>query len=420
MMINTAVSQPDNPLKRVPWRLFAFGIALALIVAVILMQIVMQAPVSDIVTLVSTLTITSFISLLLGFLLYRRGWARSPSLRRTLMITYAWSALLILINVWFMLSQMYFSQHDLLLSGVLLLFAVVISTTFGIFVAASVTDSLRQLAATAAQIAEGNLDARAAIMGRDEVAQVGTIFNKMASQLQQGAEQRAELDRLRRDLIAWTSHDLRTPLTSIRALIEALYDGVVDDPDTVQRYYRTIRADIISLNTLIDDLFELAQLDAGGLKLEMSSHSLRDIISDTLESFQAVAEQRLIQFTGEVGSDLDPVQLNAPKIGRVLSNLLSNALRYTPAGGNVLVKAWREAEGVVVLVEDSGDGFDATDLPRIFEQFYRGEQARSRSTGGAGLGLAIAQGIVEAHNGRIWAENVSVTGGARVGFMLPG
>ncbi|MCP5096795.1 MAG: HAMP domain-containing protein [Chloroflexi bacterium] len=418
-MIETAVPQPENQLKQVPWRLFAIGIVIALIVVIILMQLVMQAPTSDIVKLVSTLTLTSFVSLMLGFFLYRRGWARSPSLRRTLMITYAWSAILILINVWIMLSQMYFSQHDLWLSGVLLLFAVVISTTFGIFVAASVTDGLRQLAATASQIAEGNLDARAEITGKDEVAQVGTVFNEMAVQLQEGAEQREELDRLRRDLIAWTSHDLRTPLTSIRALIEALHDGVVDEADTVQRYYRTIRADIIALNTLIDDLFELAQLDAGGLSIEMSSHSLSDIISDTLESFQALAEQRLITLTGEVGNDLDPVQLNAPKIGRVLSNLLSNSLRYTPTGGSVRVKAWREAKEVYVIVEDSGDGFDEADLPRIFEQFYRGELARSRSTGSAGLGLAIAHGIVEAHNGRIWAENASESGGARVGFMLP-
>ena len=201
-------------------------------------------------------------------------------------------------------------------------------------------------------------------------------------------------------------------------MIEALHDGVVDDPETVQRYYRTIRSDIISLNSLIDDLFELAQLDAGGLKMDMAFHSLSDIVSDTLESFQLIAQKRNINLQGEVGDGLDPVWLNAPKIGRVLTNLLSNAMRYTSENSDVLVKAWREGENVTVTVQDSGPGFDEKDLPRVFEQFYRGEEARSRATGGAGLGLAIARGVIDAHDGRIWAENAS-EGGALVGFMLP-
>ncbi len=417
--METAVSQPNNVRSSpLPWRTFAMGVGFALIVAVLLMRLLMQAPASDIATLASTLTITSVLSLAAGYMLYRGGWSRSPSLRRTLIITYAWSAILVLVNVWIMLSQMYFSPHDLVLSGVLLLFAVIISTTFGVFVAASVSDGMQQLTYCTDQIAKGNLDARVTISGKDEVAQVGMAFNDMANQLQEAAKQREELDRLRQDLIAWTSHDLRTPLTSIRAMIEALHDGLVDEPDTVQRYYRTIRADIIALNSLIDDLFELAQLDAGGLQMEMSYHSLSDIVSDTLEIFQLIAQKRSINLQGEVGDDLDPVWLNAPKIGRVLANLLSNAMRYTSENSDVLVKSWRNDDGVFVTVQDSGPGFDEKDLSRVFEQFYRGEAARSRTTGGAGLGLAIARGIVDAHNGRIWAENVP-GGGALVGFMLP-
>jgi signal transduction histidine kinase len=306
----------------------------------------------------------------------------------------------------------------LLLSGVLLLFAVIIATTFGIFVAASVSDGLRQLADSAQQLAEGNLETRVRVSGRDEVARLGEVFNGMASQLQSAADQQAELDRLRRDLIAWTSHDLRTPLTSVRALVEALHDGVVDDPDTIQRYYRTIRADVVALNNLIDDLFELAQLDAGGLVLEMAPASLGDLISDTLERFMPQAQQQNIVLHGEIAADVDPVQLNAPKISRVLTNLVGNALRYTPAGGHITVTAVRQVDGVSVTVQDSGSGFAPQDLPRIFEQFYRGEAARSRATGGAGLGLSIARGIVMAHNGRIQAEN-RAEGGAKVHFFLP-
>jgi signal transduction histidine kinase len=379
----------------------------------------MQAPLQDLTILVTWLSVTSLLSLAIGYLLYRRGLARSPSLSLTLVLTYAWAAFVILFNVWIMSQQMFFnSEHDLILSGVLLLFSAIIATTFGIFVAASVTDELNQLATTAEEIATGNLEARVTVDGRDEVAQVGRAFNYMAQQLQQSEKERAEVEKMRRDLVAWTSHDLRTPLTSIRAMIEALYDGVVTDAEMTQRYYRTIRADVIALNGLIDDLFELAQLDAGGLSLEKSPHSLGDLISDTLESFQALAEQRGISLSGDVATNVDPVWLNAPKIGRVLNNLIGNALRYTPAGGQVRVTAVRLPSGIRVTVQDTGPGFNPDDLPRVFEQFYRGEQARSRKMGGAGLGLAIARGIVEGHDGRIWAEN-GAAGGALVGFVLP-
>lgn len=405
--------------NRTPWKLFAVGIVLALAVVALLMRILMQAPVNDITTLMYWLSISSLVSLVVGYVLYRRGLTRSPSLSLTLVLTYAWAAILTLVNVWIMSERMFFNQeHDLILSGVLLLFAAIIAMTFGIFVAASVTDSLRQLAITANQIAEGNLEARVQISGRDEVALVGETFNEMAQQLQRAAGEREELEKLRRDLIAWTSHDLRTPLTSIRALIETLHDGVVEDPETVKRYYRTIRADVIALNTIIDDLFELAQLDAGKLVLEISPHSLPDLISDTLESFRAVAEQREIQLQGEVDPRIDLVPMNAPKVGRILSNLINNALRYTPSGGEVQVTAVQRRHEVEITVADNGPGFNEADLPRIFEQFYRGEQARSRSTGGAGLGLAIVRGLVEAHDGRIQAEN-DPEQGAIIRFTLP-
>ncbi|MEZ4589914.1 MAG: ATP-binding protein [Chloroflexota bacterium] len=407
-------------ISRTPWRMFAIGIVAALALVAILMFALMGAPLQEITTLMTWLSISSLASLVVGYILYRRGLTRSPSLTLTLVLTYGWAAIVILVNVWIMSERMFLNdEHDLILSGVLLLFAAIIATTFGIFVAASVTDGLRSLARTAQQIAEGNLKARVTISGRDEVAMVGQTFNEMASQLQQAAHEREELEQMRKDLIAWTSHDLRTPLTSIRAMIEALHDGVVDDPATVRRYYGTIRSDIIALNDIIDDLFELAQLDAGGLSMEMAQHALGDLVSDTLEMFQALATEQGVTLQGSVPPHLGLVQMCAPKIGRVIANLVSNALRYTPAGGTVQVTAVRQAKEIVVTVQDSGPGFAREDLDRVFEQFYRGEQSRSRASGsGAGLGLAIARGVVLAHNGRIWAENAP-EGGAIVGFSLP-
>ncbi|HZD10029.1 MAG TPA: HAMP domain-containing sensor histidine kinase [Candidatus Binatia bacterium] len=405
-------------LGRRPWRILAVGGALALSAAALVMAILMQPPIAELAALVRTLAITSILSLFLGFLLYRRGLARLPSLTLTLVIAYGWAALLTLVNVLVMAGLMFVSEHDLALSIVLLLFAAIIATSYGMFVAASVTDNLRELARTAQEVAEGNLRARVQVVGRDEVAQASHAFNAMAEQLQSAAQERRAVEELRRDLIAWTSHDLRTPLTSIRAMVEALHDGVVSDEESLKRYYRTIRADVLSLNALIDDLFELAQLEAGGLKLEVAPHSISDLISDALESFQALAEKRNVSLEGSVEGDIDPIVMNPPKIGRVISNLISNAIQYTPRGGIVRVGAWRDDAGVCVTVEDSGPGFAQEDLARVFEQFYRGEEARSRKTGGAGLGLAIAQAVIDGHGGKIWAEN-RPDGGACVGFLLP-
>ena len=411
--------QESTWIRRAPWLILVIGALFALVVAASLFLILMQPPTSEMRALISVLSITSLISLGIGYILYRRGWARSGSLMRTLTLTYIWAALLTLINVGIMQQQMFVSEHDLQLSGLLLLFAAIIAMTFGLFVSTSVTDGLRQLASTAQQLAAGNLSARVQVSGKDEIAQVGFAFNEMASQLQEVDQQRTELDNLRRDLIAWTSHDLRTPLTSIRVRVEALNDGVVDDPAAVQRYYQSILTDVQALNLLFDDMFELAQLDSVDIALEKAPASLSELIHDSLERFQTLSKEQDVKVEALIGPDLDPVSLNSAKIGRVLDNLLSNSLRYTPRGGRVLIKAQRlDNDHVLVSVEDSGPGFIEEDIPRLFEQFYRGEQARTRATGGAGLGLAIARGVIEAHNGRIWAENMP-TGGARIAFDLP-
>ncbi len=400
------------------WLVLGVGVLAGLILVAVVTTLLMRPPFKELATLIGTLAVTAVISLALGYVLYRRGWARSPSLMLTLVLAYVWAAVLTLFNVWVMARQMFLNDHDLTLAGVLLIFAAIIATTFGIFVAASVTDGLRQLAATTNSLATGDLSARAEIAGRDEVSQVAASFNDMAEQLQRAAKERQELERLRRDLIAWTSHDLRTPLTSMRVMVEALHDGVVEDEATRQRYYRTIRAEVMALNRLIDDLFELAQLDVGGLKLEIAAVSLADLISDTIEAFRPVYEKRNIKLEGRVGPELDLVTMDASRVGRVLSNLVNNALQHTPAGGRVEVLGVRKLDEVIVTVTDSGPGFRTEDLPRVFERFYRGEQARSRATGGAGLGLTIACGIVEAHDGRIWAEN-NPGSGATVGFAIP-
>jgi signal transduction histidine kinase len=322
------------------------------------------------------------------------------------------------LNVWVTAVLMFLNQHDLLLATVLLLFAGGIAMSLGYFLSASLTDRIVDLNQAAHEIARGHLDARVTMSGRDELTDLARTFNEMAVQLEAAARKQRELDTLRRDLVAWVGHDLRTPLASMRVIIEALADGVVQDRETVARYLQTAQQQVHSLSFLLDDLFELAQIDAAGLTLACQPNSLCDLISDTLEAFSALASRRGVTLEGTARPEVDPVPMDVQKIGRVLNNLLDNAVRHTPAGGKVSVSAGAEKDCVRVEVCDSGEGIDAGDLPHIFERFYRGEKSRSRATGGAGLGLAIASGIVEAHGGRIGAES-AIGQGTRIWFTLP-
>ena len=397
---------------------YILGVLLIFAISLGIFYLVMSPPLNELGLMALFLAITAVVSSLVGYLAYRLGWiALTPSLRWGLLAIYAISSALTFFNVWFSAKLMFASEHDLLLSVVLLVFAGGMAMALGYFLSSTVTDRMHLLKQAAEGLAKGNLETRVPISGRDEVATLAKTFNQMAKQLQAADEKQRELERLRTDLIAWVSHDLQTPLASIRAILEALYDGIVEDPETVKRYLNTAQRDVSSLSALIDDLFEMAQLDAGGIPLEKADSSLADLISDTLESFSELASRQNIRLEGSVGTDVDPVFMDTQRIGRVFNNLISNALRHTPSEGQIEVRARRAGSSVEVIVCDSGEGIRPEDIPNIFESFYRGEKSRSRATGGAGLGLAIARGIVHAHGGEIHVE--SQPGDTRFIFTLP-
>ena len=394
-----------RPHQRLPLR-FVAGVGVALLLALLVFVLVMRPPAAELRAMAGFLAVTALISALAGYGAYRLGWlSRSPKLIWTLLAGYVLAALLTYLNVGFSARLMFASQHDLLLAGILLAFAGGIAMALGYFVAAALTDRIAAVCLAAEAVAAGDLGARVPVIGNDEVSHLARTFNAMAERLEEADRKQRELDTLRRDLIAWAGHDLRTPLASTRVIVEALADGVVDDPETMQRYLRTAQRDVQSLSLLIDDLFDLAQMDAGGLRLDRQPSSISDLVSDTLESFAALADRRGIVLAGGAEPGVDPVSVDVRLIGRVLSNLVGNALRHTPAGGTVTVRAGPVDGQVQIDVSDTGEGIFPQDLDRVFERFYRGEKSRSRATGGSGLGLAIAKGIVEAHGGRIWVES---------------
>jgi signal transduction histidine kinase len=304
---------------------------------------------------------------------------------------------------------MFISGHDLSILLTMLLFAGLLSVGFSLHGASPMARRIGRVRKGTAQLANGELEAELPIEGHDEISQLSADFNSMARTLKEAAEREHEMEKARRDLIAAVSHDLRTPLASARALIEAVADGVAAEEETKERYLSSARNELMNLGRLVDDLFELAQIDAGVLRLELEEASLHDLISDTLSSFRPQAEHRGIRLVGEVSDGVDPVLINPPKLQRVLYNLVSNALRHTPAHGTVALRAQPDGEVVWVEVADTGEGIAPGDLPHVFERSFRSEKSRTRreedSASGAGLGLAIARGLIEAHGGQVGVES---------------
>lgn len=407
-----------HPRGSLPWR-FALGVLSILALSLGAFYLVLNPPMAELGWMAAYLAVTAVVSGVAAYGAYRLGWVqRSPTLLMTILGAYALASGLTFLNVWLAAWQMFASDHDLVLATVLLFFAGGIAMVLGYFFAIALTDRIQTLDRAARRVAAGDLEVRVPVEGHDELARLATTFNQMATDLEAAAQKQQELEGLRRDLVAWAGHDLQTPLASMRAVVEALADGMVDDPETQQRYLRIAQREIESLSLLIDDLSQMSQLDAGGLILEREDNSLSDLISDTLESFSSLAARQEVSLQGRAGPEVDPVWMDARRIGRVLNNLVSNALRHTPPGGRVTLQAVPIHEGVLIEVTDTGAGIRPEDLPHVFERFYRGDKSRSRTTGGSGLGLAIARGIIEAHGGYIDVE--SLPHHTRFYFVLPG
>lgn len=402
-----------------PSVLLTFIIGLLLVASLGIFYGLLRPEWGDLELMAQLLALTAGISIVVGFGAYRLRWLeRAPSLRSALVGTYLLASLLTFINVWITARLMFASDHDLRLATVLLFFAGGIAVALGSFFAHAFTRRIARLEVAARKVQEGDLSVRVNVGGTDEIAALGLAFNQMAEQLESAQQKQKQLEALRRDLVAWAGHDLRTPLTGIQVLVEALVDGIVEDPESSRKYLLQAKKQVESLSLLVNDLFQVSQLDTGGLPLKFESASLSDLISDTLESFSGLAKQRQIMISGSASPGIDPLNFDVQYMGRVLNNLISNALRYTPPGGSVLVLAERAPGMVSVTIRDTGEGIAPEDLPYIFERFYRGEKSRSRSSGGAGLGLAIVKGIIEAHGGTISVKN-QPDGGTDFTFTIP-
>ncbi len=396
-------------------------LATAPLLALLLAWRILREPGTTLLAIGEILVFSEALSLTLAYAIYRAvGRLGLASIHLKLALGYALGFGITALNIILVSLPMFIEPRDVSLLIVLLVFAGLVTVAFGYMLSRSITRAVERLMKAAEEMADGNLAARAQVDSADEIERLARAFNRMGAGLEELSARQRQLERARRDVVAAVSHDLRTPLASLRAMIEAINDGVVTDEATVERYLSSAQLQVISLSKLADDLFELAQLDAGDLPWQVEPGSLRDLISDTLESMHAQAEENHVKLSGRVEPAVDPVLMNSHQIQRVLYNLIQNGIRHTPADGAVFVEARERAGGADVQVDvvDTGEGIAERDLPYVFDQFYRGEKSRSRETGGAGLGLTIARRIVEAHQGVIWVESRHGAG-SRFSFTLP-
>jgi signal transduction histidine kinase len=393
----------------------AFGVTLAVLIAIL------HPSRQDAVRLCIYLGLGGVISILLG---EAALWLTDSTTISSIWLKIATppllTAVVIALNVVFIARLMFISNEDGQLLLAFLVFGIAVAILLSSSIASRMISTIQHIGTGAMRIAEGDYSFRldtSTTNGEDELAQLARCFNQMADAVQLAFERQQAAEHERREVITAVSHDLRTPLASVRALIEAIDDGIVSDPATIARYHQTVRSELRHLTALLDDLFELSRIESGALALNCEHMNIEDLISDVLQSSHEQAEQAQITLTGKIAGPLPEVYIDARQIYRALTNLVQNAVRYTPAEGALLIHAGHApssgSPGVLVQVIDTGEGVSAADLPHIFERTFRGETSRPRihrgswraPNTGAGLGLAIARGIIEAHGQRIWAES---------------
>ncbi len=387
----------------------AIAALIAVFVGLALFEVTMQPSSSERLELGAIFAVMAGLMVVAGAVVPRLA-RRSSRLAVSLFVVSLASIGIALLGVVIAANRMFFSDHDLTLLLVVLGFGLVAALTFGGLASGALTADLRRMATTAHRVADGDFTARTGVQRGDEVGALAGDIDTMAERLEDArAEQLAEEAR-RREFFAAVGHDLRTPLASMQAAVEALDDGVATD---TERYYRSLQRDIAALHALVDDLFLLARLQAGDVSLERVPTDLSDLADEAIEVLAPVARKKDVDLVIEARHR--PVVDTEPSaVSRVMRNLLDNAIRHAPEASTVRI-VLDDGDGSTVSVRDEGPGFRPEFVDTAFDSFSRDDAARARDTGGAGLGLAIAHGFVDALDGEIWADPGP---GGRVTFRL--
>lgn len=315
-------------------------------------------------------------------------------------------------------NQMYLSEHDLTVAIAVSAISGVVSLVLVAVLGWLVARNSRALSLAARRIGAGERLESAGRYSNSELTALADELVATSAKLAESRDREQRTEASRRELVAWISHDLRTPLSGIRAMAEALEDGIAADP---ARYHRQMRMQVDQLSSMVDDLFELSKIDSDALRLSLKEVSLYDIVSDTVADLRPASQGREIRVEAPLAQDL-VVMADPRQFSRAIGNLLMNAIQHTPQGSPITVAVDLVDDRAMVSVIDAGGGIDEADLDRVFEPAWRGSKARTPSlddnrSSGAGLGLAIVKGIMSAHRGEVSVHNVP--GGCRFDLLLP-
>jgi signal transduction histidine kinase len=327
------------------------------------------------------------------------SWMLSrTSLRQRYLVIAAVGTLVALGNLVALARAMFVSAHAATVLAVVLVYASAAGLAAAAAAARSSAAALDRVTATVRQFGGGELGARVgALAAGPELDRLASTLDEMAAGLQEARDQEQRVEQTRRDLITAVSHDLRTPLSNLRAMVEAIDERVVMDPSTFQRYAGEMRIAVSQLSSLVDDLFELVQVDAGAIEAETERTRLVDVVASAVATVEGEAERKGVRLDASTRGVDDA--MCSPRVVRVLQNLLANAVRHTPADGTIRVEGRQGPQALRLIVEDTGEGISEADLPFVFDPFYRADA--SRTGHGAGLGLALADRIVQALGGSI-------------------
>ncbi|MGZ5295680.1 MAG: sensor histidine kinase [Actinomycetota bacterium] len=341
---------------------------------------------------------------------------RTASLRYRVLVVAILGAGVALANLAVMAKLMLVSDHDLAIVMLLVVFAAGTAIALALVLASGSAKAVDRLVEGARLIGGGELESRIGDLDAGpEMEVLAHSLDDAAERLRAAREGELVAEQMRRDLIVAVSHDLRTPLASLRAMVEAIDEGVVDDAPTIRRYAGEMRRSVEQLVAMVDDLFELTQLDAGVIRAETTRASLDEVVRSALATIAPAAELKGLAIVADL--DRAAGATCSPRLVRVLQNLLVNAVRHTPPDGTIRIEAVRDERGLTVAVEDTGEGIAEADLSRVFEPFFRADPARTGA--GAGLGLALAERIVQAMGGSIALESRPAVG-TRFAVELPG
>jgi len=353
-----------------------------------------------------------------GFLAYRKHWIyRVLRVGTVVWAAYLLAAALILVIVWFVAQLLFINPYDVVLVAIVMLFASGVVVSIGYIQSAALSEKLESLSGAAELLAMGRYHVRVEIDDNDELSRLASIFNVMASQLEAAARKEHQLDLLRRDLMVWIGYDLRVPLMSTRTMVESITEGLVSDPEIIDRYLQIAKRDINVLSDLVDDLYDMAQLDTNGIRLERAPTRICDLIDLTMADLAQEALQKKVSLTSRCAADVPVVAMDMRQMARAMNNLARDAIHRVPKGGSVRINAYPTRSGVLIEIADFYEGTRPEDIATTLKLFFGEDDVRSQTNETTRLRLALANAIVRAHGSTIRLQRIGDQG-LRLVFAL--